>query len=155
MQQIKDACTRYRSPDLQIKKALASSTASPNLDILYVDKNNTPDIWLANSQMMKTIVDEDNGRSIIKTVLLLPNQASFDKTMYTTPNPMSPQFIYECFFRIFSRKNHCLANDNKPKAVEVVFKYMKLFDNVDFDDDESLSKYFDFSLSIDFVNYLE
>jgi hypothetical protein len=75
--------------------------------------------------------------------------------MYTTPNPICPQFIYECFFRIFSRKNHCLANDNKPKAVEVVFKYMKLFDNIDFEDSPFLCKHFDCTFSIDFVNYWE
>jgi hypothetical protein len=75
--------------------------------------------------------------------------------MYTTPNPLCPQFIYECFFRIFSRKNHCLANDNKPKAVEVVFKYMKLFDKIDFEDSAFLCKHFDCTFSIDFINYCE
>ena len=73
-----------------MKQALTGTQLVASLEILYVDKNNTPDIWKANSQMLKTIVEEDNGRSIIKTVLLLPNQAHFDKKMYSSPNPISP-----------------------------------------------------------------
>ena len=80
----------------------------------------------------------------------------FKNEIYATPNPLCPQFIYECLFRIFSRKNHCLSNENKPKAVEVVFKYMKLFDNLDFNDMPSLvPRYSDYILSCDFVNYEE
>ena len=39
--------------------------------------------------------------------------------------------------------------------MEVVFKYMKLFDNIDFEDSALLCKHFDCSFSIDFVNYNE
>lgn len=85
-------------------------------------------------------------------MLLVPRQVPFDKGLYHKANPISPQFIYECFFRVFSRKNHCLSNDNKPKAVEVLFKYMKLFDGVDFSVPCPL---FDHQLLIDFVNYEE
>ena len=68
-------------------------------------------------------------------------------------NPISPQFIYECLFRVFSRKNHCLANDNKPLAVVVVFRYAKMFDDINFEDQEYFKKYFDTTLSVEFVNY--
>ena len=48
-------------------------------------------------------------------------------------NPISPRLIYECCSRVFKRKKHgSLSGENKNKAVEVVLKFAKLHDNVDF-----------------------
>ena len=45
--------------------------------------------------------------------------------------------IYECIKRIFSRKSHdCLSSENKPKVVEVLLKFARLYDGVDFSKDE-------------------
>jgi hypothetical protein len=66
---------------------------------------------------------------------------------------MCPEFTYECLFRIFNRKSHCLSNDNKPKAIEVVLKYQKLFDGLTFTDPTQPLRYFDYVLGVDFVNY--
>lgn len=144
LSQIRSACLAYH--------ALPRSGETATLDILYVDKNNTPDSWELNSKVLRKIAADETGKSVIQTVLLVPKQMPFDKAIYRQANPISPQFIYECFFRVFSRKNHCLSNDNKPKAVEVLFKYMKLFDGVDFSTPCPL---FDHQLLIDFVNYDE
>jgi hypothetical protein len=68
-------------------------------------------------------------------VLLVPEQHPFDKALYHTVNPISPQFQYECIKRIFGRKEHdCLSSANKPKVVEVILKFAKLYDGVNFDD---------------------
>jgi hypothetical protein len=38
--------------------------------------------------------------------------------------------------RIFKRKSHdCLSGDNKPKVVEVILKFAKLYDGIDFNND--------------------
>ncbi len=37
----------------------AESETPLSIDILYVDKNNTPEIWGANSQMIKDIANEE------------------------------------------------------------------------------------------------
>jgi|LauGreDrversion4_2_1035121.scaffolds.fasta_scaffold400730_1 hypothetical protein len=42
------------------------------INIVYIDKNNTPDIWQPNSQMIKDIAREEAGKSVITSVLLLP-----------------------------------------------------------------------------------
>ena len=40
--------------------------------------------------------------------------------------------IYECIKRIFGRKNHdCLSAANKPKVVEVILKFARLYDEHD------------------------
>jgi hypothetical protein len=36
-----------------------------SLEILYVDKNNTPDSWELNSKILKQIAEEENGKSLI------------------------------------------------------------------------------------------
>jgi hypothetical protein len=54
-------------------------------------------------------------------------------------NPICPQMIYECIKRIFGRKSHdCLSSENKPKVVEVILKFAKLYDGVDFRNDKEL-----------------
>lgn len=41
--------------------------------------------------------------------------------------------MYECIKRIFSRPNHeCLSSENKPKVAEVILKFAKLYDGIDF-----------------------
>lgn len=142
--------SRFGSEDVLKQKSMVPP--EQDIDILYVDKNNTPDKWENISKLMSTIQSEEEDRSIVQSVLLIPKQAPFDETLYKTKNQVSPQFVYECFFRVFSRKNHCLSNENKPKAVEVLFKYMKLFDGIDFSAPQPL---FNHTLQIDFVNYEE
>ena len=45
--------------------------------------------------------------------------------------------IYECIKRIFGRKSHdCLSGENKPKVVEVMLKFAKLYDGIDFWNEE-------------------
>jgi hypothetical protein len=56
--------------------------------------------------------------------------------------------------RIFSRRSHdCLSAENKPKVVEVILKFAKLYEGVDFQDEEFLSQYFDHHLHLNFMNY--
>ena len=89
-----------------------------------------------------------------RTVVLLPKQESWDKTLYNTLNPICPHLIYECCKRIFGRKEHgCLSGANKPKAVEVVLKFAKLHDGFDFHNEEQIRSYFDDILFLDFMKY--
>ena len=70
---------------------------------------------------------------MVKTLLVLPAQNSFDYSLYKHMNPLTPTFIYECIKRIFGRKSHdCLSSENKPKVVEVILKFSKLYDGTDF-----------------------
>ena len=145
------SCDDARDKTSSSQKLLPSSQIL-NVDIVYVDKNNTADKWPSLSQDLRALADQERGLSKIHTVLLLPQQKVFDKGIYNTPNPICPEFIYECFFRIFNRKNHCLPGSDKPVIVEVIFKFMKLFDNIDFNLPSPL---FDHSLCLPFVNYDE
>lgn len=62
--------------------------------------------------------------------------------------------IYECIKRIFGRKSHdCLSSDNKPKVVEVILKFAKLYDGVDFRNEQQLRKLFDVIVRIDFLQF--
>ena len=102
--------------------------------IVFLDRNNTPDVW---GDIKKTISDNSivaPGRlPDFRTVVLLPKQETFDKSLYKMQNPICPHLVYECCKRIFNRKEHgCLSGANKPKAVEVVLKFAKLHDGVDF-----------------------
>ena len=64
--------------------------------------------------------------------------------------------IYECCKRIFGRKSHdCLSSENKPKAVEVLLKFAKLYDGIDFNSDADLRKYFDDFVRLDFLQFGE
>ena len=123
--------------------------------IVYLDRNNTPDIW----GDIKRTVDESSLGNAAKeqehcTVVLLPKQEKFDKTLYRKKNPICPHLIFECCNRIFKRKEHgCLSADNKPKAVEVVLKFAKLHDDFDFQDEAQILSYFDRVLFLDFMRY--
>ena len=89
-----------------------------------------------------------------RTVVLLPKQESFDKTLYRRKNPICPHLIFECCNRIFKRREHgCLSGNNKPKAVEVVLKFAKLHDDFDFHDDDQIKSFFDDVLFLDFMKY--
>jgi len=75
------------------------------------------------------------GLKDYRTVVLLPKNEIWDKTLYRMRNPICPHLIFECCKRIFNRKEHgCLSGSNKPKAVEIVLKFAKLHDGFDFDD---------------------
>ena len=106
--------------------------------IVYLDRNNTPDIW---GDIKRTVVESSKATSTTglpkdyRTVVLLPKQEQFDKSLYRTKNPICPHLIFECCNRIFKRREHgCLSGNNKPKAVEVVLKFAKLHDDFDFQD---------------------
>ena len=89
-----------------------------------------------------------------RTVVLLPKQETFNKSLYNSKNPICPHLIFECCKRIFNRRAHgCLSGDNKPKVVEVVLKFAKLHDGYDFDDYEQLHSFFDDVLVLDFMKY--
>ena len=62
--------------------------------------------------------------------------------------------IYECIKRIFSRKSHdCLSSENKPKAVEVILKFAKLYDGIDLNSDKVLRQHFDDFVRLDFLSF--
>ena len=57
LSQIRQACLAYQG--------LPRSAETATLDILYVDKNNTPDSWELNSKILRKISQEEAGRSLI------------------------------------------------------------------------------------------
>ena len=62
--------------------------------------------------------------------------------------------IYECIKRIFGRKSHdCLSSENKPKVVEVILKFAKLYDGIDLQNDDKLKEHFDQVVRFDFLNF--
>jgi hypothetical protein len=129
--------------------------AESDKKIIYLDRNNTPDVW---SDIITTIHNSSytapNTPRDYRTVVLLPKQEHYDKSLYRAKNPICPHLIYECCKRIFHRKSHgCLSGDNKPKAVEVVLKFAKLHDGVDFEDNEQMHSFFDDILFLDFMKY--
>lgn len=132
---------------------VAARNLSKPIEIIYLDRNNTPDIW---RDITSTVIDS-NARKTVKdyrTVVLLPKQEPFDRKLYTRKNPICPHLIFECCKRIFSRKEHgCLSGANKPKAVEVVLKFAKLHDGFNFDDRDQVCSYFDDFLFLDFMKY--
>ena len=118
------------SPGVEPQTDSTEPSAATPKTIIYLDRNNTPDIW----GDIKRTVDENSfcapGQpKEHRTVVLLPKQESFDKSLYRKKNPICPHLIFECCNRIFKRREHgCLSGDNKPKAVEVVLKFAKLHD---------------------------
>lgn len=121
--------------------------------IIYLDRNNTPDVW---GDITRTIKENTpvHCKNEFRTVVLLPKQEPFDKTLYRAKNPICPHLIFECCKRIFNRKAHgCLSGENKPKVVEVVLKFAKLHDGFDFSDLEQISSYFDDIVELDFMKY--
>lgn len=84
----------------------------------------------------------------------MPEQAKFNFSLYNSVNPLSPHFIYECIKRIFSRKSHdCLSSENKPKVIEVILKFAKLYDGVDFNNENQLLSYFDHYVKLEFMKF--
>ena len=122
--------------------------------IVYLDRNNTPDVWgdIRNAILKNSYVPPGKLPDF-RTVILLPKQEHFDQTLFKTQNPICPHLVYECCKRIFCRKNHCLSGDNKPKVVEVVLKFAKLHDGVDFHNEEYIRSFFDDILILDFMKY--
>ena len=131
-----------------------SSKINQPKTIVYLDRNNTPDVW---ADIRDTILKSNaTGIKDYRTIVLLPKQEPWDKQLYNTKNPICPHLIYECCKRIFKRKEHgCLSGANKPKAVEIVLKFAKLHDGFDFDDMKQMKLYFDDVLSLDFMRYGE
>jgi len=122
--------------------------------MIYLDRNNTPDVW---ADISATIAKSSKAAKFkdFKSVLILPQQhASFDPQRYNSLNPICPHMIYECCKRIFYRKSHdCLSAENKPKVVEVILKFAKLYDGIDLNDDSTLLKYFDGFIRLDFLQF--
>jgi hypothetical protein len=131
---------------------VAAQRPDPPCDktIIYLDRNNTPDIW---SDIRKTIVEFHAGKpKDWATVILLPKQEDWDRSQYKTLNPICPHLIYECCKRIFNRTEHgCLNSSNKPKVIDVILKFAKLHDGFDFE--KMPLQYFDFMLNLDFLCY--
>lgn len=125
---------------------------SQGKSIIYLDRNNTPDIW---GDIKRTVEKAGQQTRVdYRTVVLLPKQEPFDKTLYRVKNPICPHLIFECCKRIFNRKEHgCLSGNNKPKAVEVLLKFAKLHDDFDFHDEAQVRSYFDEILFLDFMKY--
>ena len=119
---------------------------------IYLDRNNTPDVW---SNIQRTIATAHQSQAVkdYKTILLVPKQhKDFEPKLYKTPNPICPQMIFECSQRIFNRKQHnCLSGANKPKVIDVILKFTKLYDGVDLNDDAFLKQYFDQVVRLDFL----
>ncbi|CDW71775.1 UNKNOWN [Stylonychia lemnae] len=157
-QQIREACVQSQD-EMASYTLISAGEQSQNyekvLDILYVDKNNTPDKWEVMSSFLTEISHENQLQARQKTILIVPTQTDFDYSLCKKVNAICPQFVYECLFRIFNRKNHCLSSSIKPKAVEVVLKFVKLYDNIDFKDQTVPLSYFDHFLKIEFVHYNE
>lgn len=131
----------------------AQQPAKTTKQIIYLDRNNTPDVW---GDISRTIKETHSlaGKTDYTTVVLLPKQEPWDKTLYKQKNPICPHLIFECCKRIFGRKEHgCLNASNKPKVVDVVLKFAKLHDNFDFDDAKQIQSYFDHSVVLDFMRY--
>jgi len=64
--------------------------------------------------------------------------------------------IYECIKRIFAREDHtCLSSACKPKVVEVILKFAKLYDGFDLSNDEILRSYFDDFVRLDFLQFAD
>lgn len=123
--------------------------------LVYIDRNNTPDVWADISNTIKTTYFSFEGKpKEYRTIVLLPKQEVWNKSLYMSKNPICPHLIFECCKRIFNRKEHgCLSGNNKPKVVEVVLKFAKLHDGVDFDDLDHIHSFFDLRLVLDFLKY--
>lgn len=111
-------------------------------------------MWKDISQAIKQGFSWSQSKHF-KSVLILPEQhPDFDPSAYHTQNPICPQMIYECIKRIFGRKSHdCLSSENKPKVVEVILKFAKLYDGVDLNDEEYIRSHFDGILRLDFLQF--
>ena len=140
---------------LKSKTRVTNENRATAKQIIYLDRNNTPDVWSdIVSAIHSASFTPPNQPRDYRTVVLLPKQECFDKSLLRAKNPICPHLIYECCKRIFGRKSHgCLSGDNKPKAVEVVLKFAKLHDGVDFSDWQQMHSFFDDLLFLDFMRY--
>jgi len=76
----------------------------------------------------------------------VPKQPKFEQ--YVTPNPISPYLFYHCAKRIFSRASHeCLSGSDKPKVIEVLLKFTKLYDNTEFSNIKSEVRFMDYGIT--------
>lgn len=59
----------------------------------------------------------------------------------------------ECAKRIFGRKDHdCLSSSNKEKVVEVLLKFVRLYDGIQFNNSDLIGAYFDHFIYMDFLH---
>lgn len=73
---------------------------------------------------------------------------------YQEFNPLCPEMIFECLLRISFRKEHSiLDSSNQARAVEIVLKFVKKYDGVDFNDSKQLKQYFDEVMKLDFLGF--
>ncbi|CDW84692.1 UNKNOWN [Stylonychia lemnae] len=128
-------------------------------EMIFMDRNNTPDVWNDITGVIKsndnTFQSDQNFQNQNETILILPNQVPVPKLneLYKCQNPITPQLIYNCIKRIFGRHSHsCLSSENKPKVVEVLLKFTKLYDNIDFENKDSLKGQFNHVLHLDFLS---
>jgi len=64
--------------------------------------------------------------------------------------------MYECIKRIFGREDHsCLSAACKPKVVEIILKFAKLYDGFDLNNDDTLRSYFDDFVRLDFLQFAD
>jgi hypothetical protein len=100
-------------------------------NLVYLDRNNTSDIW---NDITSTIRSHDKS-SEARIIALMPCMGDFDMNTYQIPNPLSPEFVFECIKRIYNRKEHsCLSSANKDKVIDVLIKFTKLYDGANFRD---------------------
>ena len=122
--------------------------------IIYLDRNNTPDVW---KDIQRTIIkgNQDENFKTFKSVLIVPeSHPDFNPSLYNSQNSICPQMMFECIKRIFGRPAHdCLSSANKPKVVEVILKFTKLYDGIDLNNDEMLRTYFDDFVRLDFLQF--
>jgi len=109
-------------------------------NLVYLDRNNTADVWESIVSAVR-----QSGKDSSKVICLMPCMGDFDSFgTYEIQNPLSPEFVFECIRRIYGRKEHtCLSSANKPKVIDVLIKFTKLYDGSNFLDQASLKKFFD------------
>lgn len=108
-------------------------------NLVYLDRNNTADIWESITSTIRS-----SGRENSQIIALMPCMGEFNPSTYKIQNPLSPEFVFECIKRIYGRKEHsCLSASNKPKVIDVLVKFTKLYDGADLNNEEFLRQYFD------------
>lgn len=134
---------------LDLIKEKQASVKETVRNLVYLDRNNTADIWADISTTIKS-----SSKDTAKVIALMPCMGEYDPVnTYKTRNPLSPEFFFECVKRIYGRKEHsCLSSANKPKVIDVLVKFTKLYDGADFKNEESLSHFFDQVYNLDFAN---
>jgi len=68
--------------------------------IIYLDRNNTPDVWADISRTIKKSYEEEKVKSF-KSVLVIPEQhPNLNFNLYKEQNPICPEMIFECIKRV-------------------------------------------------------